>query len=469
MKNKRNILILIILFLIAGKQLFAQSNFSNVLVSKTVVFYNDTAQLKFVDNKNLFAEGWDTLAQPKFWQNVICLSPDSCIINSAEKRQALCTITNEEWKCQEESEKEVYRDYLKKTYGLDDQTSINVTTGKKEFYEYKKVIPLISIASDVFVQNGVDPWYAQTILLIESPGKAAQKSSVGANGPFQLMKSVAKKYGLRVGKNIDERTDLRKAASAASKLLGNSFIPKVKELLDSKNISYNETDLWFRLLVMHAYHAGPGNVKCVIDELNPQAGGIPLFTQIWKTECRGFKNESQNYSQIALASIILFDKIINKEKDTVFMVQGDRMLAKYKKVGLSIMDANNYLNNCLHAYENDLVEGSVPFDYFFKKIGAVQKEFAYLEYKNSTKEVKKMTSRVPLSVDQFIKLGDQLLRKKKVEEAIRVFKLNVEQNPNSALAYDSLGRAYKILGKNDLALKYSNKSAALKNSQGNNE
>src|SRR6185436_8328404 len=219
----------------------------------------------------------------------------------------------------------------------------------------------------------------------------------------------------------------------------------------------------------HAYHAGPGNVKCVIDEINPNEGGIPLFRQIWQTECRGFKNESQNYSQIALASIILFDKIINKEKDTVFMVQGDRMLAKYKKVGLSVMDANTYLNNCLHAYENDLVEGSVPFDYFFKKIGAVQKEFAYLEYKSSTKEMKKTASRMPMSEEQFIKLGDQLLRKKKVEEAIRVFKLNVEQNPNSPLAYDSLGRAYKILGKNDLALKYSTKSAALKGSSGAGE
>ncbi|MEP7171576.1 MAG: hypothetical protein ABI855_19550, partial [Bacteroidota bacterium] len=123
----------------------------------------------------------------------------------------------------------------------------------------------------------------------------------------------------------------------------------------------------------------------------------------------------------------------------------------------------------LRAYESDLVEGAVPFDYFFKKIGAVQKEFAYLEYKNSSKEVKKMASHVPLSVDQFIKLGDQLMKKKKVEEAIRIFKLNVEQNPDSAIANDSLGRAYKVLGKNDLALKYSRKSAALKVSSGSGE
>jgi tetratricopeptide (TPR) repeat protein len=468
MKSK-NIPLIIILLFMAGREVFAQTNYRSLLIQKPTVFYNDVANLNFVDNKNLFSEGWDTLPQPKFWQDVICLSPDSCILNVAETRQNLCSVTNEEWNCQEDSEKETYRKYLKNTYGITDGAEIYVTKGKREFYEYKKVIPLISIAADIFIENNVDPWYAQTILLIESPGKTAQKSSVGAYGPFQLMKNVAKKYGLHVNKHVDERTDLRKSAGAAAKLLGHSFIPKVKEMLDAKNISYNETDLWFRLLVMHAYHAGPGNVKCVLDELNPTAGGIPLFRQIWQTECRGFKNESQNYSQIALASIILFDKIINKEKDTVFMVQGDRMLAKYKKVGLSVPDANNYLNNCLRAYQNDLVEGSVSFDYFFKKVGAVQKEFAYLEYKNSSKEVKKMKSHVPMSVDQFISLGDQLLRKKKIEEAIKIFKLNVEQNPNSSLAYDSLGRAYKILGKKDLALKYSNKSAALKNNAGINQ
>src|SRR3954471_8690777 len=142
MKSKRNLIALTILFLIS-QHLFAEGNFKNVLVSKTVVFYNDTARLNFVDNRNLFKEGWDTLAQPKFWQNVICLSPDSCIINSAEKRQSLCVITNDEWRCQEESEKSAYRDYLKSAHGLDNETSINVTTGKKEFYEYRKVIPLI--------------------------------------------------------------------------------------------------------------------------------------------------------------------------------------------------------------------------------------------------------------------------------------------------------------------------------------
>ncbi len=71
-----------------------------------------------------------------------------------------------------------------------------MTTGKSDFYQFDKVFPSISRGVDVFVQNQTDPWYAQAILLIESPGKLAY-SNVGALGPFQLMKSVARNHGVK--------------------------------------------------------------------------------------------------------------------------------------------------------------------------------------------------------------------------------------------------------------------------------
>ncbi|MFI5220105.1 MAG: transglycosylase SLT domain-containing protein, partial [Bacteroidia bacterium] len=377
------------------------------------------------------------------------------------ERKPLQKISIEEWKCQADCEKENYRDYLCYANSMDSSSSIYATAGKKEFYEHRKVIPQINIAVEAFLDNNTDPWYAQTILLIESPGKMTQKSSAGAYGPFQLMKSVARKYGLKINKYKDERTDLIKAAGAASKLLSNVCIPRVKNILDLHKISYNETDLWFRFLVMHVYHAGAGNVDCVINELNPSKGGIDLFLKIWNTECRGFKNESQNYSQIALANLIIFDKIINAHKDTVFMVQGDRVFGKYKRT-MNSSDAIPRLNNSLSLYESDFLDGIISFEYFVKKITAVQKELVYISNKNAATKENISANKVPLNNEQCLNLGDQLLKKKKVEEAIKVFKLNVEQNPKSSLAYDSLGRAYRILGKNDLALKYSTKSAALR-------
>src|SRR6185295_10433241 len=109
-----------------------------------------------------------------------------------------------------------------------------------------------------------------------SPGKMNTKSCVGANGPFQLMPAVARNQGLIVNKRIDERTIVEKSALGASRLLKRICIPYVRTMLDSAHLKYNESDLWFRLLVLHAYHAGAGNVAGVIRKINPSEGGIGL-------------------------------------------------------------------------------------------------------------------------------------------------------------------------------------------------
>ncbi|MCP4902226.1 MAG: MBL fold metallo-hydrolase [bacterium] len=49
-------------------------------------------------------------------------------------------------------------------------------------------------------------------------------------------------------------------------------------------------------------------------------------------------------------------------------------------------------------------------------------------------------------------LGYQLLMRSMVDEAIKVFELNVESYPESSNPYDSLGEAYMAVGKNDLAI-----------------
>ena len=58
-------------------------------------------------------------------------------------------------------------------------------------------------------------------------------------------------------------------------------------------------------------------------------------------------------------------------------------------------------------------------------------------------------------------LGYQLLRAKKVEEAIRIFQLNVEWYPESWNVYDSLGEDYLAHGDKDLAIKNYGKSVEL--------
>ncbi len=129
------------------------------------------------------------------------------------------------------------------------------------------------------------------------------------------MQSVARQQGLKVNKYVDERTDVERSAYAASRLLSRICIPKVCAMLDSAHLEYNQTDLWFRLLVLHAYHAGAGNVSGVIKKINPCEGGIELMQTVWKTTYKGFKNSSQNYSQLALAAFCNFDQLILAQEE----------------------------------------------------------------------------------------------------------------------------------------------------------
>jgi hypothetical protein len=178
-----------------------------------------------------------------------------------------------------------------------------VTSGKQFFYDFDKAFTNFDRGINAFVANGVDPWYAQAILLIESPNKL-QKSNAGAYGPFQLMKDVARLFGLTVNRHLDERADFERSAYAASSLIKKICIPKTKEILDSLHVPYNESELWFKLLVMHSYHAGAGNVKKALYNFMPSKGDMSLIYTLWHTETKHFRSASQNYSQLVLAAML---------------------------------------------------------------------------------------------------------------------------------------------------------------------
>lgn len=428
-----------------------------VIIHKIVASVDDTVKMAFVNDLALYTEGWDTLGQPKFWRQIICLSPDSCIINVASSRTPLKVTGYHEWCSNPEVVKGQVKSTIRENYCIESTEELYVTNGKKEFYEHRKSIPTISKAVKYFVEYGVDPWYAQTILLIESPGKAATKSYAGANGPFQLMRTVAMKYGLKVNAKVDERADLKRAAYAASKLIGTICIPKVKGMLDSRNIAYNETDLWFRLLVLHAYHAGSGNVSAAMNKLNPTEGGQQLIRALWRTEAAGFKNESQNYSQIALAALLNFESILQMDKDTVFLVQGDRYYSIYQRSKADGAVAQTMLKEALSRYERDLVDGLIPFDYFIQQTEKLRTELAIVNGEPRKKDA--ITRAYPDDELHYINLGNELLRKRKTDDAIRLLKFNVDNYPSSAAAADSLSKAYRLKGNYGLAQKYMMKSS----------
>ncbi len=318
-QSMTTLLLLLSLFVYAGNEGNAgNATKSDTLVVNTTaisgtivetVMPNDSMSRMFIKDSLLFTERWDTLAQPQFWRTVMKLPPDSGVLNVAATRVLLEKWSVKEWDKKTDKQKEAYRDTLRIRHALDSNARIFFTTGKSDFYQFDKVMPSIDKGIQVFIEQGVDPWYAQAILLIESPGKL-EKSNAGAYGPFQLMKSVARNHGLTVNKYKDERKDFVKSAQGASSLIKKICLFEARAMLKKRNITFSENELWFRLLVLHIYHAGAGNVGGAMDLIDPKEGSMQLITTLWQTEYKGFKNASQNYSQVALASLLELDELI---------------------------------------------------------------------------------------------------------------------------------------------------------------
>lgn len=258
----------------------------------------------------IFDDKWNELGQPQFWKKIMVLHPDSSLINVASTRQVLMQLSTKDWNKMTEAKKTALRDSLKTANNIEAAEKLFCTTGKNHFYKFDSVYGSLSKGILEFEANHVDPWYAQAILLIESPGQLV-KSNVGAYGAFQLMPYVARSQGLVVNKKIDERKNFKRSAYAASSFINKVCLPEARKILNSHGLTYSESDLWFRLLVMHVYHAGPRNVQAVLNEIKPTTGGQELITKMWQTSAGGFGNASQNYTQLVLASQLILQEMVD--------------------------------------------------------------------------------------------------------------------------------------------------------------
>ena len=278
----------------------------------------DSCSHTLIDPEMLFIERWDTLPQSKFWKTVINTSKDTCLNNIASTREILNSVDRKFWFNQSEAEKKEFKDSVINYFCLDTSTKLYIATGKKEFYQIEEVIPSIASAIEIFHANGVDPWFAQSILLIESPAQL-KYSSVGAYGPFQIMKRVARTMGLTVNRYIDERKDFTKSAFAASELLRTICIPQARRILcEMDDIDPDGDELWFKFLVLHIYHAGAKNVESLLSQLEEPIQGMELIQWMWSNEYGNFKNASQNYSQIAIAAMLTLKEIVLSDCDYIF-------------------------------------------------------------------------------------------------------------------------------------------------------
>ncbi len=261
------------------------------------------------------SEGWDTAHEVIFWRRVITLEKDSSMANVHETRQLLRAFSRGYIDTLEQRGMlDSLRHALCIEYRLPTHTRVKFTAGKKWFYNFSGVVQHLGRAIKVFDSLGVDPFYAQSVLLIESPGTNKAKSVSGAYGHFQLMPFVARQYGLRVDKYLDERENFNRSAYAAARLFKEICVPYAKRWCVLYGFEADENALWFKLLVLHCYNAGAGNVKKAMAVIPTSYQGKEFIQKLWHTNQAAFQTEAQNYSQIALACYLEFERHISTYK-----------------------------------------------------------------------------------------------------------------------------------------------------------
>lgn len=278
--------------------------------------YETDSLYNFVDVSDVFLEGWDSLSQIVFWQEIIEMDSLDALISTANGRKILGRLSSEYYECLNDEERQLYKDSVKKELGYKSSDKLYVTYGKNHYYRFHAVLPQITAATDIFMQQGLNPWYSQAILLIESPARL-RESPAGAYGPYQLLKGVGRAYGLTIRDSIDQRSDIVLASTAAAKFIKNSCIPEARQILANRGIRVKGDPLWFRLFVLHVYHAGARTVSRVVRRMPRIKADQSFIRKLWKSSYGRFGNASQNYSQIALATLIKLEQTIANDYEYV--------------------------------------------------------------------------------------------------------------------------------------------------------
>lgn len=108
----------------------------------------------------------------------------------------------------------------------------------------ERIRPVSDQILDVLESDGLGhEWIA--LALAESGGDARNVSKAGAAGLWQLMPATARRYGLRVDADVDERFDVEKSTRAAARY--------IRHQLDA----FDGDILW----AVAAYNAGGTNLK----------------------------------------------------------------------------------------------------------------------------------------------------------------------------------------------------------------
>lgn len=286
---------------------------STFYVDSTFVINQDTFHFLSIEKDSAAHE---LIFSPNvaFWKRDIMLSSDSFLVVNQRDRVIFDIVhKNSVHKIERgQNLSNLGRIYGYK-YDVPQDIKIKFVRGRRDFFDYSVIGPKLKEANRVFNLVGADPIIAQLLLLIESPNNHKGVSHSGAAGHFQIMPSVARKYGLKIGQRVDERHNFTKSSYAAARLVKEYCIPQAKRICTQNNIEIEQDALWFKLLVLHIYNAGAGTVAKAVRHLPEITKGNELIKTLWRTNVGAFQNSSQNYSQVCLASYLGYKDYIRQQ------------------------------------------------------------------------------------------------------------------------------------------------------------
>ena len=128
---------ILVFFLLFNSLIFSQEQKTAYVVE--VAGLHDSLNYHFVENQQLYKEGWDTLVQPKFWRTLMTMGEDSALINVGSTRQIINKIAVSDWNKLTKEDQSAIRDSVKVHYGLAEEEHVYMTSGKKEYIIFQKL------------------------------------------------------------------------------------------------------------------------------------------------------------------------------------------------------------------------------------------------------------------------------------------------------------------------------------------
>lgn len=196
---------------------------------------------------------------------------------------------------------EYVNDFVRKYLELHNKTLDNVQNNSTRPF---------SVIDDVLEKKNL-PKELKYLAVIESALNHNAVSRAGAVGPWQLMASTARMLGLSVSRHHDDRTDLYKSTSAATKYL---------------EILYSQLDDW--LLVIAAYNSGPIPVQRAIERTGSH--------NFWDIK-QYLPRETQGHVLAFIATASIFENL--SKFISLGSIPGDFQFGKEEETPLPAKDA----------------------------------------------------------------------------------------------------------------------------------